>query len=168
MDDPRSIYVTGLRNAHALETQALEMIERQLDSLEHYHEVRARLQQHHQETEQQQKRLRAILDRHDESTSMLKEMSQSFMGNMAALGHAMASDAILKNTMANFAFENFEIATYKSLIVMARAAGDQPAVSDLTQTLQEEQAMARWIDERVEQITQTYISREERGQQAAS
>ncbi len=31
-------------------------------------------------------------------------------GSMAAIGHSMADDEILKNSFANFAFENFEIA----------------------------------------------------------
>ena len=31
------------------------------------------------------------------------------------MGHTLAGDEILKNSFANFAFENFEIAAYKSL-----------------------------------------------------
>ncbi len=44
------------------------------------------------------------------------------MGNMAALAHAPAQDEILKNTFANHAFENYEIAVYDSLIAIAEAA----------------------------------------------
>jgi hypothetical protein len=42
---------------------------------------------------------------------------------MAALDHAVAGDEILKNSFANFAFENFEIAAYKSLLTIAEAGG---------------------------------------------
>lgn len=34
----------------------------------------------------------------------------SMVGSMAAMGHSVAGDEILKNSFANFAFENYEIA----------------------------------------------------------
>jgi ferritin-like metal-binding protein YciE len=92
--------------------------------------------------------------------------AMSFMGNMAAITHSMADDEVLKNTFANLAFENFEIASYKSLIAMARKLGDQSAISALQQTLQEEQRMATWIDENVEQVTERYLDLKTAGQKA--
>ncbi len=41
--DLRSTFVTGLQNAHALEQQALALIDRQLDRLVHYPDVADRL-----------------------------------------------------------------------------------------------------------------------------
>jgi uncharacterized damage-inducible protein DinB len=78
----------------------------------------------------------------------------------------MADDEVLKNTFANLAFENFEIASYKSLIAKARKVGDQSAISALQQTLQEEQRMATWIDENVEQVTERYLDLKTAGQKA--
>jgi hypothetical protein len=36
-------------------------------------------------------------------------MALSFAATVAAMGHTIAGDKILKNTFANFALENFEI-----------------------------------------------------------
>jgi hypothetical protein len=65
----RSVYITGLRNAHALENQALGMIDRQLDRLENFPEVADRLRLHRRETEQQIVRLDDIMSEFDTSAS---------------------------------------------------------------------------------------------------
>lgn len=156
----REVYVTGLRNAHALEKEAMQLIERQLERLDDYPELRQRMREHLEETLHQQKRLDEILDRMDESHSSLKDAALAFMGNMAALAHAPADDEVLKNTFANLAFENYEIAAYRALITLAETCGDQQAAQLLNQSLDEERAMARWIDEHVPQITQAYLRRE--------
>src|SRR5215216_4469086 len=101
-DEARSIFVTGLKNAHALETQATQIIGRQLD----------RLRLHLEETKQHQQRLEEILGSLNEDYSTIKDIAAGFMGNMAALGHTPAGDEILKNSFANLAFENYEIAAY--------------------------------------------------------
>ncbi|WP_237938942.1 DUF892 family protein, partial [Acetobacter senegalensis] len=68
-------------------------------------------------------------------------------GNLAAIGHTFAADEIIKNSLANFAFENFEAATYKSLITIAEEGGFTDAIPLLQQTLQEELAMVVFLDE---------------------
>jgi ferritin-like metal-binding protein YciE len=68
-----------------------------------------------------------------------------------------ADDEILKNTFANNAFENFEIAAYKSLIVLAEAAGRGADVQALQMSLAEEQRMAQWVDANVENVTTAYL-----------
>ena len=53
----RDFFVTGLRNAHAMEMQARELMERQIDRTQDYPELRTRLQQHLVETTSQLERL---------------------------------------------------------------------------------------------------------------
>ena len=65
----------------------------------------------------------------------------SFGGNVAALGHTFAPDEIIKNSLANYAFESFEVATYTALITMAEEAGVTDAIPLLKETLAEEQKM---------------------------
>lgn len=90
----------------------------------------------------------------------------SLMGNMAALVHAPADDEVLKNTFANLAFENYEIAAYKSLIAMAESANMSQAAALLRESLQEEEDMARFIDGNVETVTRTHLQLKERGEKA--
>jgi ferritin-like metal-binding protein YciE len=162
----RDFFVVGLRNAHAVENEALTLIDRQLGRIENYPDMAQRLREHRNETEEQQRRLETILESLGESHSTLKDAALSLMGNMAAMGNAMAGDEIIKNTFANFAFENFEIASYRSLIAAAEQGGFTQAVAPLQASLREEQHMASWIEQNIPSITQRHIAREDRGMTA--
>ncbi|ABD87457.1 ferritin-like domain-containing protein [Rhodopseudomonas palustris] len=155
--DAREIFVVGLRNAHAMEIQAREMMERQSERLGDYPEVKARVTQHLRETEGQIKRLDECLAACGETSSSLKDAAQSFMGNMAAMAHTVMPDEILKNTFANNAFEHFEIAAYKSLLSLADLTGMSSAKPLLEASLKEEQSMAAWIDQNIDSVTRSYV-----------
>jgi ferritin-like metal-binding protein YciE len=158
----KDIYVVGLRNAHAMEVQARELMERQSERLGEYPEVQAMLKKHLVETDGQLKRLEQCLEACGESHSALKDAAQSVMANTMALAHSMAGDEILKNTFANNAFEHFEIAAYKSLLTLCESAGQGTARSLLEASLKEEERMASWIDANVGKVTQEYVAREQR------
>src|SRR5205085_1069994 len=57
----RDVFITGLRNAHAMEVQARELMERQSERLGDYPDVQARVKQHLVETNQHLKRLEQCL-----------------------------------------------------------------------------------------------------------
>lgn len=154
----RETFVVGLRNAHAMEVQARELMERQSERLADYPEVKAKVAAHLQETNEQLKRLERCLEACGESTSTLKDTAQSAMANMQAMVHSAASDEILKNTFANSAFENFEIAAYKSLIALCGPAGVAETKEPLEASLKEEQRMATWIDSNVEKVTMEFLA----------
>ncbi len=166
-DVQRSLFITGLKNAHALEKEALSLMDRQIQRLQNYPEVEARLRSHRQETEEQIVRLDAIFGQLDESASGFKDLAMGAMGNMAALGHTVAGDEILKNHFANLAFENFEIASYRSLITMAEVVGFAPGVPLLQQTLQEEEAMAAWVKDTIPDVTRKFMTLKAQGETAS-
>lgn len=160
------LFITGLKNAHAMENQALSIMKPQASRIESYPEVEAQLDKHIAETEVQIQRLEGILQLLGEDKSSLKDLALSVAGTFAAIGHTVAPDEILKNSMANFAFENFEIAAYKSLIALAEASGNDEAVADLELNLQEEVAMADWLDTSIEAVTLKFASLKEAGETA--
>lgn len=162
----KNIFITGLQNAHALEKEALQLMQRQVERFENYPEMSQLLRTHIAETEGQVRRLDEMLHTFGEDRSLLKDMATQFMANMAAAGHMPMADEVLKNTFANHAFENFEIATYKSLIAMAEAAGHQRFVPALEETLREEEKTAQAIRDMVEPITRKYLMREAEGKKA--
>jgi len=164
--ETRSIFVTGLRNAHAMENQALSIMKPQLSRIENYPDVATQLDKHIRETEGQVTRLEEILHSLGEDHSALKDMALSVMGTMAAAGHTIAPDEILKNSFANFAFENFEIAAYKSLTTIAKLGGFPAATQALEANLAEEQAMATWLDANLRGITIKFASLREAGETA--
>jgi ferritin-like metal-binding protein YciE len=162
----QDLFITGLKNAHAMENQALSIMRPQASRIENYPEVEAQLNRHIAETEGQIKRLESILESLDEDRSMLKDMALSLAGTFAAVGHTVAPDEIVKNSFANFAFENYEIAAYKSLIALAEASGNLQAIDALATTLDEETAMAEWLDQNMEAVTLQFATLKEAGEHA--
>lgn len=165
-DTARKIYVTGLSNAHAMEAQAIELLERQIGRLENYPEMVERMRAHVGESQAQQKRLEEALQSLNESYSSIKDTAMAALGNLMAIGHAPAPDEVIKSSFANYAFEHYEMAAYKALIVLAEATGHSVALSGLRKSLQEEEAMGRWIDEHLRPTTLRFLERSEAGETA--
>ncbi len=161
IQEAHNFLIVGLQNAHALEIQDIELMERQVERLRNYPELEARMRQHIEETQMQVQRLDQVLSSLGTSASSLKDAFMSFMGNLMALAHTPAGDEIIKNTFANYAFENYEIASYRSLIAMAEATGQRDSVGLLQQTLREEEMMASWLAEHLRDVTLKYLSLEE-------
>lgn len=159
-------YIDGLKNAHALEKSATQLINRQLERIENYPEVEAVLRRHLGETEQQIVRLEEMLGTLGEERSLLKDLTTSLTGNMAALGHTVMSDEILKNHFANHAFENFEIASYISLITMCETTGHTQHLTGLRETLGEEERTAQILRDMTPALTRKYLERRAAGMKA--
>ncbi|MGG5838191.1 ferritin-like domain-containing protein, partial [Huaxiibacter chinensis] len=89
-------YHDWLRDAHAMEKQAESMLESMVSRIDHYPDLRARIEQHVTETKGQIRLLEEILDRNNISRSVLKDS----VSKMAAFGQSMggmfASDEIVK------------------------------------------------------------------------
>ena len=162
----RDVFLVGLKNAHAMEKQALSIMQPQLNRLKHYPDLSQRLESHISETEGQISRLDEILSSVGESSSTMKDSFLSAFGSMAALGHVTAGDEVLKNSFANLAFENYEIGAYVSLITSARASDESQAVTLLEQSLDEERRMAEWVAEHIPSVTETFISLKGSGESA--
>src|SRR3954451_3318546 len=81
----QDIYIPALQNTLALEKQAEQMMQRQLDRYERYPEMIQVLRQHHRETEEQINRLEAILQAHGSDRSLLKDTVTQLAGNLGAL-----------------------------------------------------------------------------------
>lgn len=166
MDKTRDIYIVGLRNQHAVENQAIELLERQVGRLENYPEMRDRMRQHIEESKEQARRLEELLAGFNTSESTLKDTMMSLTGNLMAIGHSVSPDEVVKNTFANFAFEHYEIAAYTSLLVLADAMGKGQDKSALERSLREEEAMAEWIGQHIGPTTMRYVERAAAGETA--
>jgi ferritin-like metal-binding protein YciE len=160
MANAKELFITGLKNAHSMERNAQEMLERQVERLDQYLELKSKLGSHLAETKAQLSRLEKCLSECGSSPSTIKDTIQSVGANMAAVGHAMADDEVLKNTFANSALEHYEIAAYMSLLARAVQAATPASKTLLEESLREEQQMADWIDQHVEPVTLDYLRHE--------
>ncbi|MBN6150197.1 ferritin-like domain-containing protein [Xanthomonas sp. AmX2] len=160
MTEPKENLLNWLRDAHAMEQQAEQMLKAQAARIEHYPALKARIEEHLQETLGQQRLLEACIERLGSSPSLIKDT----MGKVAAFGQAVGgmanSDEIVKGAMASYVFENLEIASYTSLIAAARTAGDIETQRACEQILPQEQAMAKWILDHLPQLTEEFLVRD--------
>ena len=163
-DSPRENFIHWLRDAHAMEVGTLDDIEQLSKRIENYPQLKARIDQHIQETRGQEQRLKQLLEGMGEGTSALKETVTRIAGNVQAMVGTLFSDEVLKNAIASYAFEHFEIANYRALITTAEQIGDTRAVQVLQQNLREEEAMAQWLAENLPEITRQYLRLEASGQ----
>lgn len=159
MTDAREHLLDWLRDAHAMEQQAEQMLKAQAARIEHYPELKARIEQHIEETLGQQALLEGCITRLGSSPSRLKDT----MGKVAAMGQAIggmvASDEIVKGSMAGYVFEHMEIASYRTLIAAAEALGDQGTRAACERILAEEEAMARWLQDHLPDVTRQFLER---------
>lgn len=150
-----------LRDAHAMEQQAENMLKAQSKRLEHYPELKARIDQHIDETLGQQKLIDGCLSRLGGSSSTMKDMTGKLMAFGQAVGGTLMSDEVIKGAMAGYVFENVEIAAYTVLIAAAEAAGDSETLAACQQILPQEIAMAEWLLEHLPQLTEAFLLRSE-------
>lgn len=163
MDDIREHYLDWLRDAHAMEEQALTMMKGMLSRLDNFPTLRERIEAHVAETERQAADLRRLLDESETGASVVKDT----LGKVAASGQALsglfASDEVVKGAMASYTFEHMEVAAYRVLIAAGRMLEDQVAIAVFERNLEEERAMADWLLGHMDQVVNAFLARDEAG-----
>lgn len=160
MTTPKEHLLHWLRDAYAMETQALEMCERQAERIENYPALKQRIAAHAEETKGQLKRLDQCFTLLDESSSTFKDAVGWTMGNLQAIGGMMTPDEIVKGSLASYTFENMEIASYKILIAAAETAGFPQIAALCQENLEEEEDMAAWLMEHIPATTAQFMQRD--------
>src|SRR5919199_4798204 len=123
------IVVAWLNDAHAMEKALIQILEHQVKDAERFPEVQAKLQQHLEQTKQHAQQVESCVERLGGSTSSIKSGMASLFGQVQALSTGAAQDEMVKNALADYAAESFEIASYRSLIAAAGAIGDHETAS---------------------------------------
>jgi ferritin-like metal-binding protein YciE len=153
--------VQWLRDAHAMEQQAEQILSTQAKRLENYPELRKRVEHHLEETRRQAQRVQGCIERHGSSKSMVKDVA----GKMVAVGQGLSGlfvgDEVVKASLADYTFENMEIASYKIIIAAAEEVGDAETKSVCEEILHEEEAMASWLAQNLPSLTSQYLQREQ-------
>ena len=165
-DALNTFLVDGLKNAHAMESQAVSLTAMQADRLENYPELEVQIRLHLEETKGQRDRLESVLGELGVGPSVIKDFALKATGNMAAVIHGFMEDEVVKNSLASFAFENFEIAAYTSLIAAGEKYDNSRIVDVCQQNLAEEKAMAKWLEDHLPEITLQFVSRTGEGRKS--
>lgn len=118
------------------------------------------LETHKQETEEHAEKLRRCLEGHGESPSTVKEA----LGALAALAKAPADmvrgEQEMRNARDGFATEHLEIATYRVIEALAKAADDKQALQVARENIADEDRMAARIQRNWDRVVARSISDE--------
>jgi ferritin-like metal-binding protein YciE len=155
----RDTLIGWLRDAYAMEAQAVEMLERQVDRIDSYPDVLAKAREHLDLSRLQGERVEQCLGLLDADTSSIKTGIGKLMGNVQSLSGLVTTDEILKAFVFNAAFERFEIANYTVLITAAEELGEREVARLLSLNREEEVEMADWLDHRLSNLARTYLVR---------
>ncbi|KAF1050231.1 ferritin-like domain-containing protein [Xylophilus sp.] len=163
MEQARNEVLDWLRDAHAMEQQAEQMLSATAERVEHYPELQARLRSHLEETRGQARRLRAYLEAHGGDTSLVKDVTGRVAAFAQGVGTMAAGDEVVKIALASYHFEQLEIASYRILLAAAELLQDEDLRAVSAGNLAEEEAMAAWLLEQLPSITRQYLQRSETG-----
>ncbi|CCJ75190.1 Protein yciE [Cronobacter muytjensii 530] len=93
-------YHDWLRDAHAMEKQAEQMLESMASRIEHYPDLKARIEQHIEETRHQLQLIDSVIERNNVSSSVVKDTMSKMTAMGQAVGGMFASDEVVKGARA--------------------------------------------------------------------
>jgi len=149
-----------LRDAHAMEQQAEQMLSGMAQRIENYPQLKAQVERHIEETRAHANLVQQCIDRRGSSTSAVKDVAGKLTGLGQALSGLFVSDEIVKGALAGYSFEHMEIASYGILIAAAEEAGDMETKRVCEGILQQEKAMASWLEQHLPELTREFLRRD--------
>lgn len=150
-----------LRDVHAAEEQAETMLTGMANRIDNYPQLKSRIDQHVKETQRHAELVRGCIERRGENTSTLKDAGGKLLGLGQAMSGLFVGDEVMKGSIASYAFEAMEIASYRILVSTAKEVGDEETARVCEQILHEEEAMSEWLEQNLPALTQQYLKREQ-------
>lgn len=157
----RDNLVAWLRDAHSMEEQSEKMLTALTKRLKNYPELKDRIDQHIEETRHQTQIVSTCLERLGSDTSTMKDTAAKMLAMAQGMSGMFVSDEVIKATLATYAFEHMEIASYKAIIAAAEMHGDVEIQLACEQILVQEQEMADWLSKHLPIITHKFLARDE-------
>lgn len=149
--------ISWLRDAHAMEAATVRNLENLIGRAGDYPALKTQLQKHLEVSRRQVTDVEAQLKTLGSDTSTLKALAMRFTGWIEPFLGALAPDEMPKHCLAAHGWENFEIASYRSLQGAAEALGMTELKTMCERAVREEQEMATFLFEHLPDITRQYL-----------
>ena len=153
--DRREMLVAWLNDAHSMEKALIPVLKNHANDAKDYPEVHKRDTEHMEETKRHVELVEECLSRLGEKPSGAKSMMGEIMGRFQAMSTEPFVDEMMKNFLADYATEQFEIASYKSLAAAARHLGEEEIATTCERILKDEERMAEWLDQNMASAVET-------------
>ena len=155
--DPRETLIGWLNDAYAMEKGLVQVLENHANDVKDRPEMYRRIAQHLEETKMHAERVRDCVQQLGGDVSTMKTAMGAVTGFFQGRSTGASPDELVKNALADSASEHLEIASYRALIVAARALGEQHVVQVCEGILRDEEEMARWLEQSLPTVVQEYL-----------
>lgn len=147
-----------LGDAYAMEQGIVTTLEKHAGDAKGQPKVRAAIVKHIRETKGHASALKLCLKNLGSAPSTFKSGLAQVTSFLAGMPTSLAHDTVIKNAIAEFATEHFEMACYSSLIETATALRVPAVVTACKKILAEEAAQAKLLDSQLKKLTRDYLS----------
>jgi ferritin-like metal-binding protein YciE len=148
---------TWLKSAYSMEQSLAKVLENHTKDAKDYPELYGRMQRHLEETRQHADRVEECLGLLDEKPSTMKSAMGNIMGMVQGASTGAFRDELIKNVLADYGAEHFEIACYRSLIAAADEVGRTDIANICGDILKDEEEMAAWLEEQIPEVTRMVL-----------
>jgi len=155
--DEQRLLIEWLNDAYGMENGLVTVLEAQAKRTEHLPSVNAKIREHLEVTKNHARNIGERMAELDARPSTIKKGIGKIMGQMSGLVNAMSEDELVKNAIADYSAEHFEIASYKALIALTERMGDQRTREMCERHLREEEEMARWLEQHMPEVVRLFL-----------
>jgi ferritin-like metal-binding protein YciE len=143
---PTDQLIAWLDDAYAMESGLIPILQNHAahfgDRMPH---AARRLHAHVVETQQHASRLEECLRILNASPSSVKSTLSSVIGSVEGATTALFRDQLVKDALADYASEQFEVGCYTALVSAATELGHADVADLCRENLEEDRAMAAWL-----------------------
>jgi ferritin-like metal-binding protein YciE len=157
MTKSKQTLIAWLRDAHAMERASVDSLDRMADRLARFPDLAAGLREHWRRSLTQATQIEVCLKKLGSDTSTFKDLASRFIGIAQGFAVEVAQDEVVKDCCAAYSWRHFEIACYLSLGAAAAALEEVEVASMCEQHVQQERAMAAWLEEQIPEVTRVFL-----------
>src|SRR3569833_695200 len=157
MTKSKQVLIAWLRDAHAMERASVDSLDRSADRLARVPELAAGLREHWRTSLGQVQQIEVCLLLLGSDTSTFKDLASRFIGIAQAYAVEVASDEVVKDCCASYAWRHFEIACYLSLGAAAAALEEPDVARMCEQHVEQERAVAEWLEQQIPEVTRIFL-----------
>lgn len=155
--DARSDVISWLHDAYAMERSLETTLKKISKSDRQPGECRAACRKHLLETEHHAQTVESLLKSLGAETLTLKTGLGLLAETMKGAGAALAHDHVVKEMIASYTSEHFEIACYEAIIAAAEVAGLPDVAEACRRIISDEKNMAQTINDLLPGIVRFYL-----------
>src|SRR3954452_238907 len=159
MGDIQTQLVNHIDEAHALEQTVLRMLDGLIQSADDP-EIIDRLEHHKLETQQHESLMRGRLEAHGASPSMVRQAAGMLEAFMKMPLDLVRGERTGRSARDAYTTEHLEIASYELLRRVAERAGDEETARACLDILEQERAMATYIEENWDRFAEQSLREE--------